>query len=47
MDEENLLIVERHFAERYDIIKKKIEALDKELKSVEVSLSNVRRELVG
>ena len=45
MDTENMLIVEKHFAMRYDIIKGEIETLEKELKSVEKSLINIRNEM--
>ena len=45
MDTENMLIVEKHFAMRYDIIKGEIETLEKELKSVEKSLTNIRNEM--
>ena len=40
-----MLIVEKHFAMRYDIIKGEIETLEKELKSVEKSLTNIRNEM--
>ena len=45
MGYEDKLMIEKHFAERRENIVKSIEALNKELASVEMSLANIRREL--
>jgi hypothetical protein len=45
MDIENMLIVEKHFAIKSDLLKDDIKKLEKELQSVEKSLANIRREL--
>jgi peptidoglycan hydrolase CwlO-like protein len=45
MDAENMLIVEKHFVIKSDLLKDDIKKLEKELQSVEKSLANIRREL--